>query len=117
MKVLVVDETQARATELSELLRQKKHDVVTCGGTCQFLDAIQTKGTKAILLDTDSWQKGRAMLEYFDIAPRLADIPFVFYNAPEDFSELQNRPRLDKDVVLPKSATVDAIAESLDGVA
>ena len=117
MKVMVVDEVQARATELAGLLSAKDHDVVCCGGSCQFMDAVQEQGTKAIMLDVESWQKGRSVYEYFDIAHRLADIPMVFYNAPEDFSELQDRPRLDKDVILPKPATADAIAESLDGVA
>lgn len=118
MNILVVDETRTRADELVRLIEKKDFKVVRCDGTSQFLDCLGKKGSRVIALDVESWQKGRAIYDYFDVAHRfLADTPIVFYNAPDDFSGLRDRARLEKDVVLPSSATVETVAESLDSIA
>ncbi|MBD3240491.1 MAG: hypothetical protein GF331_07885 [Chitinivibrionales bacterium] len=118
MNILVVDETRTRADELVRLIQKKDHDAVRCDGTSQFLDSLAKKGAKIVALDVESWQKGRAIYDYFDVAHRfLADTPIVFYNAPDDFAGLRDRARLDKDVVLPTSATVETVAESLESIA
>jgi PleD family two-component response regulator len=113
MKVLVMDERRQRAGEIGELLRKKKHDVVECVCSNDFMTAIQESVPQAIALDLDSWNRGRAVYEYFGQARRLADVPIVFYNAPEDFSTLPDRARLERDAVLPKQSPVETIVETV----
>jgi len=117
MKVLVVDDTRARAAQLVELVRAKRHDAVGCATSTELLEALQASGTRAMLLDMATWRKGRAIYGYFGVARKLADIPIVFYNAPEGFSGLPDRARLERDAILPESATAEAIVESLAGAA
>jgi CheY-like chemotaxis protein len=115
MKILVVDETRARAAQLAELVRGKRHDAVCCSTSVELLDALQTGGARAVLLDMATWRKGKSINGYFGVARKLADTPIVFYNAPEGFSALPDRARLERDAVLPEAATVETIVESLAG--
>jgi hypothetical protein len=117
MKVLIVDDQQKRATQLAELVRSRKVDAVVCCGSNEFMDALQGGSARAMLLDMETWRKGRSVYGYFGVARKLVDVPVVFYNAPEGFTALPDRPRLDKDTVLPTTATVETIAESLAVVA
>ena len=113
MKVLVMDDSRNRGAQIADLLRKRKHDVVCCTATNELMAAVQDAPPKALFLDVDAWRKSRAVLLYFGWARRLADTPIVFYNAPEGFTGLQERPRLERDAVLNKQATVENIVESL----
>jgi DNA-binding response OmpR family regulator len=113
MKIVVLDDSRTRAGQIAELLRKRKHDVVCCTASNEFMAATQESAPKMLFLDVEAWKKCKSIYNYFDWARKLADIPIVFYNAPDEFPGLQDRQRLEKDVVLNDQATVENIAESL----
>lgn len=117
MKVLIVDDQQKRAQQVVELVGGKKVDAVVCTNSNELLDALKAGGVKAMVLDVETWRKGRSIYEYFGVTRKLVDMPIVFFNAPEGFTALTDRPRLDKDTVLPVGATAEQVAEGLAGIA
>jgi hypothetical protein len=113
MKVLVLDELVNRAQQIAEQARGKNIDATCCSNSNEFLVALDQGKVGAIALDIESWQKGRAIYGYFGTVRRLVDIPIVFFNAPEGFTALPDRPRLDKDAILPVATPVETVVESL----
>lgn len=117
MKVLIVDDQQKRASQILDVVKSRKLDALWCSSSGDFIDAVQAGNVKAIVLDVETWHRGRSIYGYIGLVRKLEKTPIIFFNAPEGFTALADRARLDKDAILPVSAPVDAIAESLAVVA
>jgi len=114
MKLVVMDDSRKRNNQLSELLRRKKHLVVSCGGSGEFMEALEKSSVDRILLNVDTWQRGNAIYKYFGVAKRLSGVPVVFYNAPENFINISARERNEADRVLTKPVEPEAVAEAVE---
>ena len=114
MKVIVLDELRKKNNQICELLQRKKHKVISCHSASMFLEAMEEPSVDRVLMNVDSWQLGRAIYKYFNVPVRLSSIPVIFYNAPENFVNINAREKNGSDRVLPKTAEVAAIAEALE---
>jgi DNA-binding NtrC family response regulator len=113
MKILLLDDTKPRRNQLVDALQKKRYEVTSCYGTNDFVNAVEKHKADMILLDMESWYRGRAIYDYLNLAKRLENLPILFYNAHMNFSILNNRPRHAKDRILFKPSEVDAILGSL----
>jgi hypothetical protein len=113
MKIIVMDESRKKNVQICELLQKKKHKAVSCQTSTSFLEALDEGGIDRILLNVESWQRGRAMYKYFDVPARLGAIPVVFYNAPENFINITARDKNEQDRVLASPAEAEAVVESI----
>ena len=112
MKILVLDENKTRRIRLTEILEKKRHEVTACSQSNAFITAIE-KNFDTLLLDVESWNRGRAIYHYLGIGRRLAGRPIIFYNAPPEFSAIGHRPRNPKDKILVQPSEVEAIVAGL----
>jgi CheY-like chemotaxis protein len=113
MKVLVFDDGRKRRTELVDALQKKKCDVTAHYSSNDLIAAVEKNKFDVLLLDMESWNRGKSVYERFGMARRLESQPIVFYNAALNFSILNDRPRHAKDRILFKPTGVDAIVMSL----
>ena len=109
MKVVILDDTRKRRSELVDFLHKKRAEVTALYGSNEFIDAIDKNKFDLLLLDMESWIRGKSVYSRFGISKRLEALPIVFYNAPANFSVLQERPRHPKDRILPKPTEVETI--------
>ena len=114
MKVIVMDESRKRNAQIANLLQRRKHQVTLCTGTNDFLGALGTVKVDRVLLNIDTWQRGNSVYKYFATANKLSSTPIVFYNAPENFSNLSARERNEEDRVLTKPVEAEAVVEALE---
>jgi hypothetical protein len=114
MKVIVMEESQKRNSQICELAEGKKHKAISCTNTNDFMGALEKSSIDRILLNVETWQRGNAIYKYFNIPKRLGAVPVVFYNAPENFVNIANRERNEKDRVLTKPIEPEAIVEALE---
>jgi hypothetical protein len=114
MKIIVMDETGKGNLHLTDLLQKKKHKVVSCPNSAAFLDALNDGGVERIMLNVESWQRGRAIYKLFDIPAKTGSVPVTFYNAPDNFTNIPARARNEKDRVLAADVQLDAVAESVE---
>jgi hypothetical protein len=77
------------------------------------MQPIDKQKINLILIDMDSWNKGKAVYSRFGIAKKLESLPILFYNASMNFSILHDRPRHGKDRILFKPTEVDAIVANI----
>jgi|WetSurMetagenome_2_1015567.scaffolds.fasta_scaffold00027_50 DNA-binding NtrC family response regulator len=117
MDILILDETKSRKTKLAETLEKRRYKVAQCGTSNDFLSFVNTSLPNVILMDYDTWHRGRSMYSYFQAGKKIEHVPVVFYNTPPNFVALPDRGRHEKDYVLPApsepEAIVDAISHSL----
>lgn len=113
MKILLLDDTKQRRTHLVELLQKKRYEVTACYSSNDFMNMVEKHKADIVLLDMESWYRGRAVYDFFGIAKRLENLPIIFYNASMNFSILNDRPRHTKDRILFRPSEVDAIVGSL----
>jgi hypothetical protein len=114
MRLLVLDESRERSTQLIDLLKKSRHEVECISNTNDFIAKSTGKSVPdRILVDADSWRHGKAIYDYFGIGLRLESIPLTIYNSPEGFAGPADRPRHNADVLLPKTATIEQVAGSL----
>jgi hypothetical protein len=114
VKIVVMDESRRRAVQIAEQLQRSKHDVTCFTMSNDFMAAIgRSPLPHRVALDMETWRNGRSIYSYFGVARKLEDVPMVFYNAPEDFVLLQDRPRHNKDEILPGPPVVEAVVEAL----
>jgi DNA-binding NtrC family response regulator len=110
---MLLDESRKRATQITEAVGNGKHTVVRCSSSNEFMTALgDASAADKLLLDVDSWNNGKAIYRYFDVSRRLEDMPVIFYNAPEEFSGIADRPKHSKDHILTKPTETDAIVEA-----
>jgi DNA-binding NtrC family response regulator len=113
MKILILDDTRKRRSQLAETLQKKRFEVSACYSSNDFVSALDKQKFDVLLLEMDSWNRGKSIYTYLGLAKRLENLPIVFYNASMNFSILNDRPRHAKDRILFKPTDVDAIVNSL----
>lgn len=91
MTVLLMDDTRKRRGQIGELLL-KKHSVIECFTSNDFIAQLETTTPDLLLLDADTWKKGAAIYHYFRIGKQLEKMPVVLYNADEETSYLPIEP-------------------------
>lgn len=109
MDVLILDEFKSRKVKLCEALEKRRCKVVQCSTSNDFISSINASLPNLILLDMETWHRGRSIYSYFQIAKKFEHVPVLFYDAPQNFTALPDRIRHDKDRVVEKPAEVDAI--------
>jgi hypothetical protein len=77
------------------------------------MNAVNTMTFGHFLIDVDSWQHGRSLYAYFQVGKKIERIPALFYNAPQNFTAVNERARHEKDYVLPKPSEVDSIIDAM----
>ena len=112
MKVMLLDESRKRAAQIAEAVGNGKHTLVSCGNSNEFMTALGETSADKLLLDVESWNNGKAIYRYFDVSRSLEDMPVVFYNAPEEFAGIPDRPKHSKDHILTKPTEADSIVEA-----
>jgi DNA-binding response OmpR family regulator len=113
MKVIVLDDTRQRQRGLVDALHKKRVEVTGYYGSNDFINAVEKNKFDFLLLDMESWNRGKSIYSRFRIAKRIEIMPIVFYNAPENFSVLPDRPRHPKDRILFKPTEAEAVVASL----
>ncbi|MBD3392864.1 MAG: hypothetical protein GF418_12230 [Chitinivibrionales bacterium] len=114
MKVIIMEESRKRNSQIAELLERRKHQVVSCAGSGEFMEALYKGSADRILMNVEAWQRGNAMYKYFDIIRRMGATPVVFYNAPENFVNIPSREQNQGDRVLTKPVETEAVVEALE---
>lgn len=113
MDIVVLDDLKSRKTKLAEILEKHRYKVVQCGTCNDFLACVNASPPGVILIDFDTWHRGRSMYSYFQIGKKIEHVPVVFYNAPPNFVTLPDRGRHEKDYVLPKPSEVETVVEAI----
>jgi DNA-binding NtrC family response regulator len=113
MKILLLDDTRKRRKELVDAMQKKHYEVEACYSSSSFMQLIDKQKINLILIDMDSWNKGKGVYSRFGIAKKLESLPILFYNASMNFSILHDRPRHGKDRILFKPTEVDAIVANI----
>jgi DNA-binding NtrC family response regulator len=114
VKIVVLDESNKRKSQINDLLQDKGHEVATCSATGEFIELVETSDPDKILMDVDTWQHGIAIYTYFDFIKKLESIPIIFYNAPENFSNIVNRTQIENDKILNSPIDIDTIVQEVD---
>ncbi len=113
MKVLVLDDGRKRIVQMQDELGKKNIETVLCSTSNSFMDAVGTANFDSFLINVDTWEKGRAIYDYFGIGRKIEQKPVIFYNADETFTSVNNRIPNDKDQVLYKPVDIDAVVGAL----
>jgi DNA-binding NtrC family response regulator len=113
MDVLILDELKSRKDKLAETLEKRRYKVVQCGTSNDFITSVNNALPNLILVDLDTWHRGRSMYSYFQIGKKIEHVPVVFYNAPPNFVALPDRSRNEKDYVLPKPSEVESVVDAV----
>jgi DNA-binding NtrC family response regulator len=113
MKILLLDDFRTRRNALVEALQKKKYETTACYASNEFIVAIEKHKFDLLLLDLESWNRGKSIYNQFAMAKKLENLPILFYNANMNFSMLNDRARHQKDRILFKPTEVDAIMTSL----
>jgi DNA-binding NtrC family response regulator len=113
MKIIILDDWRTRRNELADKLRKKRDEVIPLYGSSEFIETVEKGKGDFLLLDLESWNRGKSIYNRFGIAKKLENIPVIFYNAHTNFSGLDARPRHSKDRILPKPTETDAVLAGL----
>lgn len=113
MKLVILDEKKQHNIKLSDHAKQRGHKVVSCFGTNDFFDAIQDTSPDRLLIDVSSWNNNSVVSKYFDFTSKITDIPVVFYNSPENFTQATGREGCDADVYLVTGSQAEEIVEAV----
>jgi DNA-binding NtrC family response regulator len=113
MKVLVLDDLKSRKSEMVAALEKSKHKVTACSTSNEFVNAVEDQAIGCICLDYETWHRGRAIYNYFDIPKRIERTPMVVYNSPAHYNAMGNRQKHEKDRMLPKPTEAFTLAEAV----
>jgi PleD family two-component response regulator len=114
MKMIILDDTRNRRNALVNALQKKRIDAAAFYSSNDFITAVEKNKFDLLLLDMESWNRGKAVYNYFRIAKRLLEkLPILFYNADAAFSVLNDRPRHAKDRILCKPTETETVMASL----
>jgi len=113
VKVVVLDDLKKRNEQVTNMLEEKGYDVVACLATGEFMEIIETTSPDTILLDVESWQRGKSVFNYFKFSRELEEIPILFYNAPENFSNIIDRSQHQHDKVFHRQVQLDEIISNV----
>jgi len=113
MDVVILDEMKSRRAAIAESLEKNRYKVVQCATSNDFMNAISTMTFGHFLIDVESWQHGRSLYAYFQIGKKIERVPVLFYNAPPNFTAVNERTKHEKDSVLQTPAEVDSIVDAM----
>jgi len=113
MEIVLLDELKSRRNEIAQMLEKKRHTVISCASTNEFIAAIAKSSVGMFVVDVESWLHGRAIYSYFAIGKKMEHAPAVMYNAPQNFSVIADRTRNDKDFVVPPPFTAEAVIDAV----
>lgn len=113
MKILLLDDFRTRRNSLVDALQKKKYEVTACYGSNEFISSLEKQKFDVLLLDMESWNRGKSIYNQFALSKKLENLPILFYNANMNFSMLNDRARHQKDRILFKPTEVEAIVASL----
>ncbi len=113
MKVLILDESRKRRATLSDRLSQRSHEVSGTSVSGEFMELVGKQGYDMVILDVESWQRGRSIYNYFGVGKRLASTPIIFLNAPENFVSVTERSRNEGDRVFHRPFDLDTVVDSV----
>jgi len=106
-----MDDTRKRREELKIAIEKHHKGVVDFYSSNDLITSVDESAPDLLVLDMDTWKKGRAIYNYFKIGKKLENTPVILYNADEDMYFIQDRTRHEKDRVLPKPTEVGTIVE------
>jgi len=113
MKILIVDDLKKRKQQIKEAIEMRHHEVSDCHLTNDFMDALENNSYDMIVLDMETWKKGKSVYNYFKVGKRLENIPIILYNAEEDTYFIPDRVRHEKDRILSKPVDVDTVIDTV----
>jgi DNA-binding response OmpR family regulator len=113
MKILILDDWRTRRNELTDKLRKKRDEITALYCSNDFIDSVDKAKYDIALMDLESWNRGKPLYNRFGTAKKLEKTPIIFYNAPSNFTALDNRQKHAKDRVLPKPTEADAVIAGL----
>jgi len=113
MKILIMDDSSSRRGQVSEAVEKLSHEVVTCSTTNDFITNLEEVEPQMVVVDMDTWKKGKSIYNYFHIGKKLEKLPVILYNAEEDTYFIPERTRNENDRILPKPTDIEAIIDSI----
>ena len=113
MKILLLDDSRKRRVQIKEAVSQNQHKLLDCSTSNDFVSSLENDSPELVLLDMETWRKGKSIYNYFRISKKLENIPIIFYNAEEDSYFIPERNRHEKDRVLSKPTEVENIVETM----
>lgn len=113
MKIAMLDGTRVRKTQLQELLVKNKYDVTACRNSNDFLNVVTEGNADILLIDMETWSKGKSVYNYFSVPKKLEKKTVVFYNAEEGFSALPERTNNEKDQIVRKPSELQAVVDAI----
>jgi DNA-binding response OmpR family regulator len=114
MKVLIVDENRKRRLQILDQLQKKKHAATQCSASGDFMACIDDSAPDRIILDAETWKKGRAMFGRFNFAKKLENIPILFYNVAEGATVIAGREPHARDRILPETKEISDIISAFE---
>ncbi|NLD99988.1 MAG: response regulator [Fibrobacter sp.] len=112
MKILIVDDLKRRKQQLKEAI-EKQHQVTDISLTNEFMTIVENETFDMIVLDMETWKKGKSVYNYFKIGKKLENIPIILYNAEEDTYFIPDRVRHEKDRILSKPVDVETVIDTV----
>jgi chemosensory pili system protein ChpA (sensor histidine kinase/response regulator) len=113
MKILLIDDTSARRTMIKEAIEKHNHSVVECHYSNDFLTVLEENVPELVVLDMETWKRGKSIYNYFRVGKKLENVPIILYNAEEDTYFIQDRTRNDKDRILSKPTDIETIIDAI----
>ncbi|MDR2579240.1 MAG: hypothetical protein LBC70_10625 [Chitinispirillales bacterium] len=108
MKAIVLDGGYRQSAAIREAFAKKGIDAVVCSTSNEFLAALSnTPKYDTIYINAETWNRGRAIYDYFGIGLRLEDKPAVIYNADEKFAPVSDRRPNEQDRVFYKPSGLE----------
>lgn len=111
MKIVVMDDTRSRREQLKEAIEKHHHAVTDIYSSNDLITLLDESTPDLIILDMETWRKGKSIYNYFKIGKKLENIPVLLYNAEEDTYFIQDRARHEKDRVLSKPTEIENIVD------
>jgi len=114
MRIVVMDESRERSTRLVELFKKGRHEVECLRLSNEFINRMMAKSPPdRVFVEADTWKHGKSIYNYFGIGRKLESIPVTVYNIPEIFAGIADRPKHNADALIPRTATLEQVAETI----
>lgn len=113
MKILLMDDSKQRRSKIKEDVAKINKDVTDINSSNDLITNIENGKADLILLDSDTWKKGKSIYNYLRISKKLEKTPIVFYNVDEETITIPDRAKNDKDVVLSRPTEVETIVDAV----
>lgn len=112
MKVLVLDDKNKKNGKINDLLDKKKIDGALCSSSNEFLNAVESSKFDTLFINADTWCRGRAIYDYFDIGKKIEQKRVIFYNAEEKFAGISGRRSVGQDKIHYKPVDLETVFSS-----